>query len=269
MILKVRTFLLVVLFALTVPTLSFAGSLKVVPTRLYLDANKKSTVVKIENKGEEKITVQIEPNVWTQDEKGKDAVSPTSDIVAFPMMVEVDKGAERSVRIGYGGDPSDKERTYRLLIHELPGKPSGKPALRFALTVSVPVFVQPMEMTNKLSILTVGVELGKAVVSIRNIGNCHGIIKKVSAKGVDEAGAELFNAEKAGWYVLSDSARFFAVDLPEEGCVKAKKIVINAEVEKGDPLVTEVIGSPDACKAPVVEKKGPRKPPLKDPAPKE
>jgi fimbrial chaperone protein len=90
---------LAVLFVL-VPTYSIAGSFRATPLRLFIDAKAKTTVLKITNEGDEKVTAQIDAKTWSQDEAGRDIYGETADIVVFPRITTIEKGETRIIRVG-------------------------------------------------------------------------------------------------------------------------------------------------------------------------
>ncbi|MGZ9137735.1 MAG: hypothetical protein ACXW4K_09800, partial [Candidatus Deferrimicrobiaceae bacterium] len=45
-------------------------------------------------------------------------------------------------------------------------------------------------------------------------------------------GAEVFSKDASGWYVLAGKSRRFTLDISREECLRAKRIRIEADVEK-------------------------------------
>jgi fimbrial chaperone protein len=222
--------LLLVIFLLF-PANSIAGSFKVVPIKLSLDARTKTAVLKITNEGTEKVTVQLDVKEWNQDDKGIDRYNPTKDIIFFPEIVSIDKGEEWIIRIGYQGKSGAREKTYRLLVQELPLERPGKMALRFALRFSVPIFIKPQEETKKKAIEKLELKGGRLLVRVKNSGYSHFMVSKIKARGLDES-KDLFSTEMRGWYVLAGVSKIYALDIPEGECMKASLIKVEVEVEK-------------------------------------
>jgi fimbrial chaperone protein len=217
---------------LLLPVTALAGSFKVVPIRLYLDARSKTTIVKVTNDGAEKVTVQLEAKVWGQGPDGRDVYTDTKDIVFFPKIADIEKGEERIIRVGYKGKPSGNERTYRLFIQELPVTKPGEVALKFALRFAVPVFVAATNEVRERSIESAELKDGRVHVKVKNGGNTHFIVSKVRATGLNGSGKEVFNSETGGWYVLSGITKTYSVDVPEAECMKASAIKVGIEVER-------------------------------------
>ena len=57
-------------------------------------------------------------------------------------------------------------------------------------------------------------------------------VGKILAKGMDEGGVEVFSKESSGWYVLAGNSRQFATNVSREECLRAKRIRVEADVEK-------------------------------------
>lgn len=220
---------------ISVPLIAEAGSFKAVPVRLYLDARTKTAVLKVKNDGDEKVTVQLEAVSWAQDSEGKDIYEPTKDIVFFPKIADIEKDQEKIIRVGYEGkkaEASAAEKTYRLFVQELPVSKPGEVAIKMAIRLGLPVFVAPEKAVKQGVIEKMDISEGSLRVRVRNKGNSHIIIGRIKAKGIDEAGADAFAAESAGWYVLAGGARVFAVDVAKTDCLKAKEIKVEAEADK-------------------------------------
>lgn len=227
-------FVTVLIFA-ALPSLAAAGSFRAVPVRLYLDARTKTAVLKVANDGDEKVTVQLEAISWSQGSDGKDVYSPTKDIVFFPKIADIEKGQEKIIRIGYEGQKGASiasEKTYRLMLQELPVSKPGEVAIKMAIRMGLPVFVTPEMAVKEGAVDKVALSDGSVAVSVKNTGNSHISISRIKAKGFDAAGAEVFSAETPGWYVLAGRTRVFGVDMAREDCLRTQEIKVEAEAEK-------------------------------------
>src|SRR5262245_14939606 len=88
------------LFILILPIMADAGSFSVSPLRIDLDANHPTSTFQIRNDSDEKIVVQIAAAEWRQAADGTDLYEPSTELVLFPKIVEIEKGAAKSVRLG-------------------------------------------------------------------------------------------------------------------------------------------------------------------------
>jgi fimbrial chaperone protein len=255
-------FLLILL--LLFPIQAIAGSFKVIPIKLFFDAKTSSAVLRLLNEGDEKVTVQLNAMIWSQDENGEDRYEPAKDIIFFPKIADIDKGGERIVRVGYQGPKSGtREKTYRLFLQELPVSKPGETALRLVLKLAVPIFIAPAKEIKERVIEKTELSSGRVLVKVKNGGNAHFIVSKIKAAGLDVSGAEVFSKEIGGWYVLAGAFRIFTIDIPEKECLKASLIKITAEAE-GSGMDAQLNVNPVQCKKPEkskeIEKDKQRKP---------
>jgi fimbrial chaperone protein len=218
-------------FICMVPVHVFPGTFRAIPVRLSLDDNSKTTVLKIVNEGDEKVTIQLDAKGWQQDETGKDVYEETQDIVFFPRIVQIEKGKERVIRIGYTGKPDTTEKTYRLIMQELPVEKAGEMRLRLTLTLTIPIFVKPKKEIQEWSAEEAGLSEESLKVKVSNSGNSHIIVSRIKASGLDESGSEVFSRDEAGWYTLAGRSKIFSISVPHEECLKARTIRVKAALE--------------------------------------
>jgi fimbrial chaperone protein len=218
-------------FIMNWPSPAWSGSFSVVPTTLHLDAKKQSEEIKLSNAGAEKVSVQIDPVEWIQDETGADRYLPTTDIIVFPLIVSIEPGSKQVIRVGHEGKSRNLEKAYRLFISELPISKSEQAELRFTLTLSVPLFIAPSKERRDVSIQGTELLEGTLRVQLRNNGNRHATVSRVTATGLTDKKDRLYTREASGWYVLPGVTRPFAVELPVDECLKTKTIEVNVQLE--------------------------------------
>jgi fimbrial chaperone protein len=210
-----------------------SGSFKVSPVKLNLDSRINTTVIKITNQSDDKVTIQLDAKEWSQDETGPDTYNQSKDIVFFPRIITIEKREERIIRVGYQGNKSLKaEKTYRLFLEELPVAEPGETVLKLALRIAVPIFISPLKKTKKPSVEKVRFSEGNLAVNVKNSGNVHFLVGKITAIGLDSLGREVFKTDGNGWYVLAGADRTFDIDIPEKNCIKADKVKVTVEVDR-------------------------------------
>ena len=127
------------------PVLAGAGSLRVGPTRLDLSAQRPVAVLEVQNSGPAPTLVQVDLLDWSQDGRG-DVLTPTRDLVATPLVLNLASGESRVIRVGLRtANRSDAERSYRLFVREVPAAFSDGANLKFAVRIGVPIFAAPSE----------------------------------------------------------------------------------------------------------------------------
>jgi len=218
---------------LMIPGYSQAGNFKIAPVVINIGAKEKTSVFNIKNLGDEKVTIQIHAKRWRQNSNGDDLYDDTGDIVIFPRIADIEKGQERIIRLGYQGKKVPTvEETYKLIVEELPVKEPGKKVLRFALKMKLPVFRSPIKEIIERSIEKVELRDGKLFVTVKNSGNTHFPIRKMTVLGLDDSGSEVFSSETASSYILAGVSRSYSIKLHKEECRKARTVKVTVEGKK-------------------------------------
>lgn len=216
------------------PLVSNAGSLSILPIKVFLNKETKTATLDITNLSDEVMSIQVEGFKWWQDNNGQDKYEVTNEIVYFPKIFKIKPQEKKIVRVGYKGGWPQTEKTFRIYVRQLPiAKPSGK-AVRMVLNIGVPVFVEPVSKTNgKILIEKVGMSGGRLFAAVKNPGNSFISVSKLIAKGVDNEGTKVFSREASGWYVLAGVTKWFPVEVSPEECSKSREIKVTAKTEKG------------------------------------
>ncbi len=206
-----------------------AGEFVVSPITMELGPGVKSGAFTVTNAGEDKINFQISVSEWSQDAEGKDLYTETRDIVFFPKLLTVEKGEQRVVRVGLRLPAGTAEKTYRAFIEELPAprkQDAGGARVSFVIRFAPPIFAAPAERKTAGAIDAIRLRPGQVSANVRNTGNVHFRINSVRLRGRSADGAELFNSEIDGGYVLHSAARKIEVPFPKEKCADLSVIEI-------------------------------------------
>lgn len=205
-----------------------ATDFSVSPIRAELKPGAMSETITISNESTARLRVTVKLMEWTQDASGKDLYSDSGDLVYFPRQMDVAPGAKRLVRVGAKTPASSAERAYRLFIEEVPdATPSGVPAaVTFYFRFGVPIFLPPPLPRAQPDVMEPVLEKGKLSLIVRNTGNQHFRLNKLTVTG----GAG-YTQEIAGWYSLPGTSRTYAADIPAEACRSAGALAIKLEGE--------------------------------------
>jgi len=219
---------------------AFAADFQVQPTTMDLGAREKSGAFSVINNSNEKIDFQVSVQEWNQDEKGKDVLVDTKEIVFFPKVMSVDPNSQRAVRIGLKTPPSAREKTYRLFVAEIPTPKKTqnvelnkkiKAGVTIAFRFSMPIFVKPLKPQELCVIDKIEMSKGKVKAVVKNTGNVHVKLRTVKFSGKAADGKELFSKEVAGWYILNGLSFPYEAAVPKEVCRKLAIIEVNAQTE--------------------------------------
>lgn len=174
--------------------LAVASGLQVSPISLSLQARENASGLTLSNSGNDKVRAQVRVYQWLQDDTG-DQLTPSRGLLASPPMIEINSGEKQFIRIIRAKAPPQGtgavEDAYRILVNEIPVKSANQTTgLQFALSYSLPVFVQPVGVTKTSPQLQWSTHLqpdGKSIkLRISNSGNGHAQLSGLSF--VDTAG---------------------------------------------------------------------------------
>ena len=229
---------------LLVASLPAAGAeFSVSPIRAELRAGALNESFTVTNYAATPLRVTVKLMEWTQDAEGKDVYRESSDLIYFPRQLELPPDARRLVRVGAKTPGATVERAYRLYFEdEPPPAPStGRAQVAINFRFGVPVFLPPPNGAAVPEVTQPVLEKGRLSVTVRNTGNQHFRLSKVSF--TDGAG---FTRDVAGWYSLAGSTRQYATAVPPEICRSAKAFTITLEGE-GLRLDRKLDADPARC----------------------
>ena len=122
-----------------------AGTLRVGPTRVDLSAKHPVVLLEVQNVSDTAALAQIDTFTWAQTGAG-DLLTPTTDLIATPLVLSLAPGETRFVRVGLRQrNQTDVESSYRLFVREVPPAFVASTGLQFAVRIGVPVFALPVD----------------------------------------------------------------------------------------------------------------------------
>ena len=263
-----RNFLVLAVSALAFVSSAHASTFNVNPIQLHLTEDGASALLTIHNTSDEEIRFQLTTYAWSQSPEGEIELGETDDIIFFPRMMKLAPGAKRKVRIGQtkvpsksradarqtasGDNDTQREKTYRILVEELPSRKTKKDAeqIQVLTRMSIPIFVDSPRPLVKLSVANASAERGRFRFDLKNDGTVHTMLNKVRVTAVSSANKELFSRDLAGWYILAAGVRRYEVEIPKSICRKISHFNSTGSTTENDSAVSlrhEL--PPDACSA--------------------
>ena len=176
---------LLLLLSLT-PATAAAASLTVAPTRVELGAADPVAVVTLQNNAAEPVMVQVQTFAWP---RGPDmlVLEPTRELIAVPPVFEVAGNGRQVIRVAQRGPiTGEREQAYRLLITEVPQGPARATGIRFALRLSLPVFVTPDGAAPRAVWSLRDAGRGRELI-LRNEGSAHLQVRRIVLRPKDRA----------------------------------------------------------------------------------
>ncbi len=152
------------------------------PVNPTIAADQQASALWLENRGDTPVTLQVRAFGWTQA-AGADRYDDQDEVVSSPPIATVAPGKRQLVRIiRRDGSAQKGERSYRLLIDQLPPPPAEKsdkePSAHLSIQMrySIPLFTYGEQANAEIaSNLTARVTIvdGRRHVEIRNVGVKH------------------------------------------------------------------------------------------------
>jgi fimbrial chaperone protein len=209
-----------------------ASSFTVNPVKITLSGKEQSALLGLQNQTDEEIRFKIVAHAWQQSPDGAMKLQDTKDVVVFPTLLTLGPRQMRKLRVGMTVAPGDVEKTYRVFVEELPPLKSptaDKSEVRVLTKMGIPIFIAPGKST------VVGVVEGKVVskatldFTVKNTGSVHFLASALWVRGLDSAGATVFEKKIEGWYVLAGGSRSWKVEIPASACAKTKVVSVDVQ----------------------------------------
>lgn len=191
-----------------------AASLQISPVSITLRASQAAGGISLQNLGERPVYGQVRVFAWDQ-RNGEDVLTPTDELVASPPIIEVGARAAQTIRLvrkGGAAAGAGAERSYRLLIDEIPREDEQGSGVAIRLQYSVPVFVAPADAA-AAPVLAWQVlrKDGAWVLRVKNSGALHAQVG--AATLVDGAGKETELSKGLLGYALAGREREWRLPL--------------------------------------------------------
>jgi fimbrial chaperone protein len=119
-----------------------AASLEVSPVIVTVAPGQTATTIAAANHGNTPTAIQARIYRWTQT-GDEDVLTPTVEIIVSPPIFTVPDGGTQTIRLLLrgGGSAAAGQRTYRLVLDEVPPATAANRQVTFVLRESLPVFV--------------------------------------------------------------------------------------------------------------------------------
>jgi fimbrial chaperone protein len=232
---------------------AWAATFIVNPVQVRLSAAAKSGVLTTKNASPDPIRFQLNLFAWGQSPQGEMQLTPTRDLVFFPVLFTLAPGEERIIRVGATVPPGAVEKTYRIFIEELPPAEGAPPStkepgqVKIRTRVGIPIFVRPIKEVAASGIEDLALSDGRLVFEIKNSGTVHFVAQAIRITGRGAAGETVLEGALEGWYVLAGGSRRYQMEIPEDRCPKVRTLVV--EVQTAETTLNKRLdATPAACR---------------------
>jgi fimbrial chaperone protein len=212
-----------------------AADISVSPVNISLTRDASSALLKVSNQGTSTVRFSLTTYAWSENEAGKIELAPTSDIIFFPTLLTLGPGEGRNVRLGTQLPQGEVEKTYRIILEEMPSPQTATIHRGLQVNVlsriSIPIFLAPEHPRTQASIGQLALQKGKVSFTIENQGSVHIPPGPVVMTARDEAGAPLTTKDVVVWYVLAGDSRTVEIPLSTSLCGKVRSLTLSMKIE--------------------------------------
>jgi len=228
-----------------------AATFSVSPTRVELDARHRAAILTFSNSGDEPLRMQVRTMRWSVAADGQWQLIPSDDLIATPELLEIAPGHSVQLRIGSLLDAGASEASYRLLIDELPNLSDNKsvhsPEIKVLTQVSLPVFVEPAQVTRSPVLSAATIEHGVMVVGISDKGTQRLDPQSVKVTVTDRMGHVLGQHDQIANYVLPGSTWFLRMKWPANICSRIASVSVSWPGMANISLTHPISTGAEAC----------------------
>jgi fimbrial chaperone protein len=202
------------------------------PTRLNLETSQVSSYLLITNTGATPQRYSVAAFEWGQGDTDAIVLADTNDVVYFPGSFTLGGLQSQRIRVGTVSAASSLEKTYRIVVSELPPLKSvlepRATGLNFTTSFSVPIYVAPPAPLSAGDIDNVSVDRNDLRFVVHNTGNVHFVATSMRVAARGDAGPVLTD-QSASWFVLARDQRTFTIKIPRGSCSTIDSVSIHVE----------------------------------------
>ncbi|RYY52802.1 MAG: hypothetical protein EOO24_64845 [Comamonadaceae bacterium] len=228
-----------------------AGEFSVTPVRLEFGAGMRTQLLSITNTGTTPARFLVRGAAWTMNEAGGVVTSDSDTLVVFPASFALAPKATQNIRVGTAERPGEDEKTWRVVLEEVPdatAPPPGGATINVLSMISVPVFMRPLAPRHALDLAWGGAAGTTARVTLANGGNVTELVGSVSVAPV-RGGQAQAPSRTEGWYVLPGKRRVYAFEQSGGWCAPGVTgFQLVALDVQGQPMASRTVDASEACR---------------------
>lgn len=213
---------------------ALAANLQISPVSITFKAGQGAAGITLQNQGDTPVYGQVRAYAWAQP-AGEDALTDTTELVVSPPIIEIAPRATQTIRLVLRAPAAGSERTYRLLIDEIPRDTGPESGVDIRLRYSVPVFVPPVGDAAPVLAWKVVRAEGEWKLTVSNTGTLHAQLGTTTFRNA--AGREYEISKGLLGYVLPGQQRTWKLAVDKDAELDGKLAVqttVNARPEAAE-----------------------------------
>lgn len=213
------------------------AGLKVFPVRILLAPDEPIQTMSIENSSDTPSRVQLRVYSWRQD-RGEEILEDTRDVLANPGQFEIAPGATQIARFGLRTEAGAQEKSYRVILEEIPGLRAPRPGeVQTLLRISIPIFVPPARASGALAWRAWPSGEREIRFAVRNDGNMHVQINRLALTRRNQREVA---RQDMSVYLLPGSEKHISMAL-DAPVVPGEALALSAMTDQADKVAAELI----------------------------
>ena len=176
-----------------------AANFSIDPVVASLSPHAPSTLLDMGNTGAATLRFELSGFIWTQGPDGQIVLTPTDDMIFFPQLFALNAGEKRKVRIGTVAPAEDTEKSYRLMVAQMPSLAGERPAgsgIELLTQISVFRSLLNRRSSEKTATFRGPTATGRMIsFQIVNTGNVHLVVEKATINGLNATGTSAFSRQ--------------------------------------------------------------------------
>jgi fimbrial chaperone protein len=226
------------------------STFNVSPLKVVLSGKSSSALVEITNQSVEPLRLQLSVSSWDQSPTGQILLKETDEIILFPPLLTIEPREKRKIRLGAVTPRGVTEKSYRIVLEELPpvadSPTEARNQIRVLTRMTIPVFLEPVQQATSGQIAELTVHRSIASFEIRNTGTAHFSVEQIDVTGTGPTGQPLLTRRLDGWYVLAGGSRRYDLQLSAEECRNLRMVSVEAKTDAG-PLSARLDLPTEGC----------------------
>ncbi len=218
------------IFCLLAPISAWCGSFTVSPVRIQVSASRPNGIMQITNRDEQPVTIQAHVVAWGFDNQ-KDVYTDSDDVMLNPPIATIGAHQSQFIRLGLR-HPNEgaQERSYRLILEEVPPPRTAFRGVQTVLRLSIPIFAVPKAtISAQLKWQAVRTADSRLRLIATNRGSAHVQIKSLDVASAESADDYLKGVPPA--YLLPNQQREWVV--PDDRAQTVSRVKVIAVTDAG------------------------------------
>jgi fimbrial chaperone protein len=212
-----------------------ATSLEITPVAIHLVPGQNSTTIEVMNRGGLATAIQLRAYAWSQN-GDQDVLVPTHEVILSPPIFTVPSGKTQTIRLLLRRESSAAgQRSYRLLLDEVPSAAAKDRQVMIAMRVSLPVIIASASPKPKSLVWCAKRGAGSQIVlSATNSGNVFDRIYAIAVTLADGSEAKIASTA-ANSYLLAGAERHWIVQ--GKGAPRELRLSVTTQAGKSEQVL--------------------------------